>query len=870
MRRNKKIASLLMAAALCMGGCGLTETINNEVPYTYTPSEAVLVFDKQSSGSVKTPELPEGFEAVLENDYLTLYMGKQYDIALLEKATGNITYSNVAYYDMTAEEQKAVSSEIQKTLFSQVSVEYYNDIQKRLTMSSFPDAYSADKDQVTWSVENDVLTVTYGIGTNITDSIIVDVFTNETYQAYADKFQEMINNKEITILDARAFYNNYTELNLSKMTEADQETYKERYPEIETYGTIYEVKANMSTKAVDELLAAYSLVGIVDDTVKEAELAKLGEAATKSIPAYFSIPLCYRLQGNDLLVSVDLKDIQGTEGYRLTRVEFLKCFGATRAEQDGYVFMPDGSGSIIENDIDANSMDNILIPFYGEELTKMMYSGTMGVSRSPFPVFGVKGGDQSLFAVVENGAAIGGMGAQAHSSYMPYNIAYPWVTVNIIDTFGFEGVAYAYYNVLPDVDYTVRYHFLSGEDADYSGMARYYRQYLEQKGALTRRESSKQDTLLLDIELLGSIKKTVNYVGFPIDTHYPVTTFEQAGEIVELLHQGGIPSVDVVYSGIANGGMEQKALNKVKFQKELGGIKGFQELESSLASQNDTVYAGLEPMRIWEKGYGIGDTEDVCKLITKVSAQIGNSNRDSSYSWWINPLRYEEITKKFLKEYEKTGSRKIYLSSVGAYLNGNYSEKQGMTRQSAQLLTQDMISEIAGKGYQIKLDMGNDYLLQYADSLINVPTSSSHQRVESYSVPFVGMVLKGYIPFSGYSINQSANSATALLEAIESGAGLNYLLVYDSQLNLQDTNFESLFSANYQIHLQDIIDNWTRLNAQMGDLQNVRIQRHQQVAEDVKCVTYEDGTKIYVNYSKNAYQTEDGTVEALSWLVVRR
>lgn len=66
MRRNKKIASLLMAAALCMGGCGLTETINNEVPYTYTPSEAVLVFDKQSSGSVKTPELPEGFEAVLE------------------------------------------------------------------------------------------------------------------------------------------------------------------------------------------------------------------------------------------------------------------------------------------------------------------------------------------------------------------------------------------------------------------------------------------------------------------------------------------------------------------------------------------------------------------------------------------------------------------------------------------------------------------------------------------------------------------------------------------------------------------------------------------------------------------------------------
>jgi len=870
MGRKKEIASLFMAAALCLGGCGLTETISNEVPYNYTPSDAVLVYTAQQSGSVKAPELPEGFEAVLENEYLTLYMGKQHDIAVYEKATGNVTYSNAAYYDMTADEQKAVSSEMQKILFSQVSVEYYNSVQKRLTMASYPDAYSADKDQVTWSVDNDVLTVTYGIGTNMTDSIVVDVFTGETYQAYVAKFQEMIDNKEATLFDARAFYNSYTELNLENMTEADQALYKERYPEIETYGTIYEVKASLTTKAMDELLASYALLGITDDSVRAQELEKLGEAATKSVPAYFSVPIQYRLQGNDLLVSVNLKDIEGTEGYYLTRVELLKCFGASTADTEGYVLMPDGSGSIIENDIEANSMDNVLIPFYGEEMTKLMWVGTGGVSNSPFPVFGVKNGDQSVFAIVENGAAIGGMGAQAHSSYLKYNIAYPWVAVNIIDTFGFEGVAYAYYGVVPDVDYTVRYHFLSGEDASYSGMARYYRQYLEQKGVLTRQPSSEQDTLLMDIELLGSIKKTMNYAGFPVDTHYAVTTFEQAQEIIDLLHQGGVSSVDVVYSGIVNGGMEQKALNKVKFQSELGGLKGFQTLEDSLEASKDSVYAGMEFTRIWEKGNGIGSAEDVSKLITKSSAVLGNSYRDSGYNWWVNPLRYEEITNNFLKEYEKTGSKKIYLPSVGAYLNGNYSDKEGMTRQTAQLLTQDMVAAIAEGGYEVKLDVGNDYLLGYADSLINVPTSSSHQRVESYSIPFVGMVLKGYLPFSCYSINQSANSATALLEAVESGAGLNYLLVYDSQLNLQDTNYESLFSVNYKIHLQDIIDNWTELNGQLGNLQNVRIQQHEHLADDVNCVTYEDGTKVYVNYSKNAYQTEDGTVEALSWLVVRR
>lgn len=228
------------------------------------------------------------------------------------------------------------------------------------------------------------------------------------------------------------------------------------------------------------------------------------------------------------------------------------------------------------------------------------------------------------------------------------------------------------------------------------------------------------------------------------------------------------------------------------------------------------------------------------------------------------------MTTGFLKEFAKVGSKKLYLESVGAYLNGNYSAKEGVTRQTAQYLTKQMLSRITEAGYELKLDVGNDYVLPYATSLVNVPTGSSHQRVESYSVPFVGMVLKGYIPFTCSSINQSANADKAVLEAIESGAGLNYLLIYDNQLNLIDTNYEDLFSVNYTTQIEKILEDYKKLNAQIGHLQNARIVGHEHLTEDVNCVTYEDGTKIYVNYGNESSKVPGGTVEPLSWLVVGR
>ena len=229
-------------------------------------------------------------------------------------------------------------------------------------------------------------------------------------------------------------------------------------------------------------------------------------------------------------------------------------------------------------------MNKVMVPFYGEDQAVMLTEGTSDSIKSTFPVFGIKTDDHAFFAIVENGAAVGGMTAQVRSSYLNYNIAYPYFNYSIVDDFGIQGVALAFYQNVADVDCTVRYHFLNGEEADYNGMAQYYQQYLVNTGSLVKRESN--DTSWgLDVEMIGSIQKIINNFGIPIDSDFNITTFEQAQEIMDILHEDGIADVDVIYSGMANGGMEQMALNRFKVQKGLGGLKGYQELEANLTSQ---------------------------------------------------------------------------------------------------------------------------------------------------------------------------------------------------------------------------------------------------------------------------------------------
>lgn len=881
MRLRKIRTSLLLSTFMCstvlfLAGCNVTKVVDNEVRKEHKLEDMDYILRTNTSNQVTKideMELLKNMELTIENEFLALYIGDYYDIAVYDKTTKKVHFSNPALRDSSVDEKKTLIDEAKKLLYSQVSLEYYNSNQKKLTMTSYPDSFSENKNQVSYEVKDDSLIVSYGIGTNYSDTGLIQAFTKDTYGIYDERLQGLVKEKAISVIDYRAFVNNYTETTYSKLPDGEKEEYKLKYPNIETLDTIYTLKPKMTNKLTNQLVEMYSLLEI-DDQVRQEEEDKMGVVESTDLPAFFKVPVKYQLQGNDFIVTVDTDEIVTTEGYYLSKVELLKSFSGAQNEEEGYLFIPDGSGSIIEHGTKNRSMDKVSIPFYGQDYG-INYASQQELNiDSSMPVFGIKKDNTGIFAIVESGAAIGGVTAQITTNYMNYNIVYPYFHYNIVDKFDREGVAYAFYNVAAKVPFTVRYHFLEGEESSYSGMANYYKNYLIQNNMLKKVGGSSNE-LPMDIQFLGSITKLVNRFGIPIETPYPMTTFEDGYSISSQLKEADIHHVDVIYSGMLNGGSNFKAVDKVKVQKELGGVNGFKELNKKLHEMSYGLYTDVDFTRIYEEGHGIKAKEDVSKYLNRNTAYMAdmnpalNSRFGEIRSYIVNPSRYLTLGSSFLKAYKNLENEQIYLSSIGTYLSGNYSMNEGITRQTSYIKTLELLELIVEEGYELKLDYGNDYVLEFAESLSNVATTSSHQKIESYSIPFVGMVLKGNISYTSKAINQANNSDRAILEAIESGAGLNYLLIEEEQLSLVDTNQMNLFSVHYKLWMDDIISTYKKLNYDLGYLADVEIVKHEKVTEWIRVISYENGAKVYVNYDNKDYNTADGTVSGMSYLLVK-
>ena len=264
MKWKKNAAMLSLALALGLTGCGIVDVVNNEVRADYELREEAIVYpasQKEVKKSAEAEATLANFELVLQNDYLELYIGKYYDIAVYEKTTGKLTLSNQAFYDLGEEAIKSLGEEAKRVMLSQVAVEYYTPRQTKMSMASYPDAYSPDKNQVTWNVEGDTLTVSYGIGTSMEESPIVEVFTKETFEGYVEQLAKLLEEGAITTFNQRDFVNNYYKYTYSEMTDADKATYKRLYPSIEELGTIYVVNDNLTARVTNNILAVYTVLG---------------------------------------------------------------------------------------------------------------------------------------------------------------------------------------------------------------------------------------------------------------------------------------------------------------------------------------------------------------------------------------------------------------------------------------------------------------------------------------------------------------------------------------------------------------------------------------------------------------------------------
>jgi hypothetical protein len=162
----------------------------------------------------------------------------------------------------------------------------------------------------------------------------------------------------------------------------------------------------------------------------------------------------------------------------------------------------------------------------------------------------------------------------------------------------------------------------------------------------------------------------------------------------------------------------------------------------------------------------------------------------------------------------------------------------------------------------------NDYMLEYADRVLNVPMHSSLYVYTSETVPFVQMVLKGYVDYFAPYANFFANSKEELLRMVEYGAYPSYYLTHESSYKLKFTNSDDIYTSAYKDWKEDIIATYQTMNGALKAVRDATIEDRIVPAPGVVKVVYSNGKAIVVNYTGADFDDNGTTVPAKGFKVI--
>jgi len=425
-------------------------------------------------------------------------------------------------------------------------------------------------------------------------------------------------------------------------------------------------------------------------------------------------------------------------------------------------------------------------------------------------------------------------------------------------------------------NYTIKYRLLFDDEATYVGMANAYREYLLKSGVLKKLEDQGDD-IKLYLDLIGAVDTTKTILGVPVATKAELTTFEDAKIILDELKEAGISNQVLRYLGWVNGGMASTAPAKLKVVKHLGGEKELKELVSYVQEQGSDIYLDLNfsYIKALASFDGYDEERDAAKTIDGKAAYYQTYNPivqayNKQVAFVISAKTidsyYEKISEKYTDLFAEC-KKTISLGSLGHALNSSQDEEFPLNREDAKDYTMSSLEKISENFESVLVEKGNSYTWKYADTVLDIPLDSSNRITTTAEVPFLGIVLHGYMNYTGEAMNMAGDYEYTLLKTIENGANPYFVVAYENIPQLKINGYSEYYAVEYGVWKETIIEEYKKLNEVLSPLQDQLITGHEIVAERVVKVSYENGTEIYLNYNNFAVNVETLEIPAMSYHV---
>jgi hypothetical protein len=304
-----------------------------------------------------------------------------------------------------------------------------------------------------------------------------------------------------------------------------------------------------------------------------------------------------------------------------------------------------------------------------------------------------------------------------------------------------------------------------------------------------------------------------------------------------------VENPDVIYYGWQPKGAATVPPRSLKLDGTLGSAGELRALAEEVAAGGGNFYLYLDPQAaLWEEG-GYSERRDLAMSITNFNLLGYNRGKINHYfNWDALSERYRSLSEDVFAEIPAG----LALDGLVSTLYTDFKDDHFLNREEAILRYQELLAESGGN---LALYLPNDYFFGEMQAYYDIPIDNSGYLYMGEAVPFIQVVLAGYVPYYGTPLNFSSDLQGDLLRHADFGVYPSYFLSEEVTANILNTRSSWIYSSSYGQWGEEVEESYQWLNNLLGPVKGAEITGRETLAQGVMATTYSNGMQIIVNYS---------------------
>ncbi|MCJ8010856.1 DUF5696 domain-containing protein [Paenibacillus sp. KQZ6P-2] len=656
----------------------------------------------------------------------------------------------------------------------------------------------------------------------------------------------------------------------------------------------YDVSKDMEEAGYNAEMTAYIKSGlsiITYDKFTPGRRTILGDQATKTYQrrddgfiatidfekAKIRFDVVVTLQQGDVVVQIPRESIKeynanlwkaGNEDISLSEIIVYPFFGSATHKDNGYMVIPDGAGAIVKLDKTPKHAAGYSAPVYG---TDPGYEGSMELSakgvvvkpeeRISLPIYGIihDARHAGMLVIAESGDSYAtynyvssGMQTNYYQSYFSYTYRkeYPQFQSRVNK----DQLVLGFQEKPNSFDLVQRYVFLRGDQANYVGVAKTFRDFLVKKDGWHRPTAPKHDKMPMKIDFINN-EVTDGTLGVENVT---ATSYKQAQEIVRKMADKGFSRLNVTFKSF----IKKDAAYRFDVLRNLGGKEAFREAADYFASQHIKFNQYVDYSRSYFEA-----TPYTASKLNRQAMGVINENK-SVYNYLNNPKYFKVLAENDLKAYQQYGIHSLAFDGFGSSLFTHYDHGSIGYSNEGMAYVEDVLKYLGDNGIEIGMYLPDAYLYKYISEFYDTPISSSELIFIDATIPLVPLVVSGYADMYAPYMNSSSNDTDAMLRLIEFGVYPSFVLTGESTYSIKYTASHDVFTSELQ-YLEDRIDfYYSSASKALNEVIGHEMINHTILDAGVVLVEYDNGKKILINYNDSEYRYGDVKMKSKGFVIL--